>query len=411
MASATILSLNSVLKQLYPQKTIREICYENHPLLGLIPKNTMFGGKNLVLANRYGTQQGRSAQFSDAQAAKSPNLYAGFTLTRVSDYSLGSIDGESIRAARGDKNALVEGLDAEIRGSLYAITRSLSWSLYGNGGGAIGRTNTAAFGVNTIQLTEPADVVHFEVGQVITASATDGTTGTIKPGSVTLTAIDRDAGTLTTGPGFWNAGIPTIAQNDYLFVKGDFGRKVRGLPAWIPATAPVAGDSFFGVDRSVDPSRLGGLRLNGGGAPIEEVLQAAMSKVYLNGATISHIFMNPIDMNLLTTALGSKTVYVKDVSKDEPSIGYRGVHIVGEIGDVKVFADTDCPKGIAFGLKLDTWKLHSLGECPGFLEEEGSMRILRESNSDAYEFRMGYYAQVGCEAPGYNIRITLLWRI
>ena len=57
-------------------------------------------------------------------------------------------------------------------------------------------------------------------------------------------------------------------------------------------------------------------------------------------------------------------------------------------------------------LSMSFWKLYSLGKCPKILDSDG-LRMLRESNADAVEVRVGYYAQLGCRAPGFNATIAL----
>ena len=72
---------------------------------------------------------------------------------------------------------------------------------------------------------------------VIVAAST--TTGSLRSGSGTITAIDRDAGTIT-----YTGTITSLTANDYLFTQGDAPNgganvKVSGLAAWIPSSAPV----------------------------------------------------------------------------------------------------------------------------------------------------------------------------
>jgi hypothetical protein len=57
-------------------------------------------------------------------------------------------------------------------------------------------------------------------------------------------------------------------------------------------------------------------------------------------------------------------------------------------------------------LQLDVWKLYSLGKCPRILDSDG-LKMLRESSADAVQVRVGYYAQVGCRAPGWNVNVLL----
>ena len=53
--------------------------------------------------------------------------------------------------------------------------------------------------------------------------------------------------------------------------------KLSGLGAWLPSSAPGSTDSFFGVNRSSDATRLGGIRFDGSSLPLEEALIGAAS--------------------------------------------------------------------------------------------------------------------------------------
>jgi hypothetical protein len=55
---------------------------------------------------------------------------------------------------------------------------------------------------------------------------------------------------------------------------------------------------------------------------------------------------------------------------------------------------------------MDVWKLYSLGKAPKILDSDG-LKFLRDSSADSVEVRVGYYAQLGCRGPGYNVRIAL----
>jgi hypothetical protein len=54
---------------------------------------------------------------------------------------------------------------------------------------------------------------------------------------------------------------------------------------------------------------------------------------------------------------------------------------------------------------METWVLKSAKGVPRVLDEDG-IKMLRESNNDGYQWRMGGYFQYGCEAPGYNLAGT-----
>ena len=77
--------------------------------------------------------------------------------------------------------------------------------------------------------------------------------------SITITGVDRDLGVLTFAS---TAAITGLTNADSIFANGDYTAandklKCSGLLDWIPSTTPSA-TTFFGVDRSTDPTRLAG---------------------------------------------------------------------------------------------------------------------------------------------------------
>jgi len=86
---------------------------------------------------------------------------------------------------------------------------------------------------------------------------------------------------------------------------------------------------------------------------------------------------------------------------DEPDIGFEALAFMGPKGMIKVISDLNVQKGVGWMLQLDTWHLESLGEAPQILDDDG-LTILRNPNADAYDVRVGYYANSTCEAPIWN---------
>lgn len=407
MASLDLTSFAAALKQKYDQRYIQRICYKDNPFLALCPKDTKFDGQNRVVALRYGTPQSRSASQSNVfgtNLAKT-GKYDRFVITRTSDYAVASITGETIKASENNSGALMRAVSEEIDGALHSLQRSLAISMYGNGGGALGRVGSAT-NSTTITLSSVTDITNFEVGMTLQGASTDGTTPGLFSGAALIEGIDRINGTLTTSGANWDTHITGLVNGSYLFAQGDFGQKIKGLSGWLPTGALSPSDSFFGVDRNADRTRLAGIDYtSGAGGPIEETLIDAVSLVSREGGTIDYVFMNNLDRANLIKALGSKVFYNR-VESNVAGISFKVIEIEGDKGTIKVISDQNCPKGTAYGLQLDTWLLNSLGEAPQILDLDGN-KMLREASSDAYTIRMGYYAQLSCDAPGYNVRITL----
>tara|TARA_R110002167_G_scaffold218671_2_gene423327 strand:- start:111 stop:1316 length:1206 start_codon:yes stop_codon:yes gene_type:complete len=391
----------AALKQHYTSEKIENMVYKDNPFLAMLSKYEDFGGDNLKLPIKYGIPQGRSATFSDAQANKTNTQLKAFLLTRVSDYSLASIQNEVIEASKGNANAFIEAATTEIDGAIESATRSLAIGLFGDGGGSIGQIDTTVAGT-TLTLNQVDDVTNFEVGmQIDFYSAATG--GAIRAGGpLTINSVNRDAGSMVVSANLNT--ITGITALDFIVPEGDYDLKVKGLKAWIPSAAPTAGDSFFSVDRSADATRLAGIRFSGSSLPLEEALIGAAARVAREGGKPDVCFVNYSNFADLEKALGSKVSYV-DV-KVAPEIGFRGILIHGPRGPIKVVPDQNCPKDVAFMLQMDVWKLYSLGKAPKILDSDG-LKFLRDSNADSVEVRVGYYAQVGCRGPGYNVRIAL----
>jgi hypothetical protein len=400
--SLDMTSFASALKVHYTDDRVENMVYNDNPLLAMIPKMTSFGGKNLPIPIIYGNSQNRSASFATAQAGSTTTKITDFVLTRNHDYSMAFIDNETLEASQGNANAFMEAATTEIDSAIHSAARSLAISLYRSGSGSVGQANASVTGTS-LQLKQAEDVTNFEVGQELVFSTADGG-GSLKSGSVTVIAVNRDSGLLTVDAMTAIDGGTGVAANDYIFAAGDHDAKVKGLLAWLPSTAPSA-TPFFSVDRSVDPTRLGGIRYDASAMPIEEGLIAAAARAAREGAKPDVCFMGYEKFADLEKALGSKVQYID--LKVNAEIGFRGIQINGPRGVIKVIADQNCPTDRAFMLDMKTWKLYSLGKAPKILDTDG-LKMLRQSNADGVEVRVGYYAQIGCRAPGHNVNIKLV---
>lgn len=390
-------SFAAALKQHYLDFTVKNLVYKDNPALGLIKKDEKFGGSNMPLPLIYGNPQGRSASFANALSNKTNSSIKAFTLTRVSDYSLANIDNQTIEASQGDSDAFMRAATTEIDGAINGATRSLATALFRNGTGSIGKISAGStVGSATITLASLSDVVNFEVGMTLQLSATDGATP--RSGTVVLTAVDRNAGTLTAS-GNWTAGISAAAAGDFILVQGDSNAKLSGFDAWIPMPSILTSSAFFGVDRTIDTVRLGGNNKDYTGVPIEEALIDQAARIAREGGKPNRCFLNFDNYANLEKALGSKVQYV-DI-KSDVGIGFEGMKIMGPKGPIDIIPDQNCQGDRFYMLQWDTWGLYSLGMAPKLLKSDG-LEFLRVSSADAVEVRVGYYAQLGCVAPGWN---------
>ena len=409
-------SFDAALKEHYNDQRVINMVYKNNPLLALIPKFEDFGGRNYRLPLIYGNPQGRSASFVRAQTrgGLTASKIEDFVLTRVKNYSIATIDNETLEASKGNANAFMEAATIEIDGAINSISRDFAIDMYRSGfgdKGVIGSISGA-----TIVLATVDDVTNFEVGQELVSSTTQGSAALRALGSSTngliITGVNRSTGVLTFGYNVTDAtnGIPAAAAGDYIFVRGDRedsatpGRlKISGMESWVPSSTP-ASTSFFSVDRTLDPTRLAGQRFDGTALPIEEALIDGATLAAREGGHPDHCFMNYSKYASLEKALGSKVQYID--LKVDAQVMFRSIIIQGPNGPIKIIPDQNCPAGRAFMLQLDTWKVYSLGKMVRVLDTDG-LQMLRQSSADGVEVRYGGYLQIGCNAPGFNVNVQL----
>lgn len=404
MASFNLTTAVELTKRLYPNG-LEEFLYKKVPAYGMLPKWKGFNNEGKFLVWKYGSGGGASTVFGNAQANKGVSAFKRPFITRTKEYALASLDGEMMDATEGNPAAIAEAFKVAMDDAIYNVTRSLGFQMFRNGGGARAQLAASASGVGTttVTLTSASSMQGIEPGMWLQASATDGTSGTVLGGKVQVASVDRLAKTIT-ATSTWNVSIPTITDSYYLFRDGDFGNVIKGFQAWVPDAAPTAGDSFFGIDRSSDPTRLGGLRYAPSGGTVQEILVAASALAFDNGAEPDVVIMNPLDMANLVNEVGSKATI--PVPTDKPSVGYLGVELLGAAGRMSVVSDPACQRYKAWMLTKDTWEIWSLKDVPRVLNRDGQ-ETLREANADADELRVGGYLQMVCYNPGANVNITL----
>jgi hypothetical protein len=414
----------AALKELYTgDDYMKDLVYKKNPFFALVPKNESpsgFAGKYIPVPLVYGAPQGRSATFANAQSNQTAPALASFFVYRVSDYQLVTITNELLEATKDDAGAFVDEAKLNMDTGFRNLSNDIAFSLFADASGARGEIGAISTGV--ITLASPNSVVQFEVGMVLVSFAVSGTTYTQSTGANLgyVIAVNRSAGTITVSataggaagtPTNWSTSFPKLA------VQGDisFGSlalqtaflKISGLAAWLPSTAPSASENFWGVDRSVDVTRLAGVRFDGSGETIEEALIDAASLVSREGGMPDMCFMNFSSYAALEKSLGSKVQYVT-VKHEEADIAFAGITVNAPYGPITVIPDRNCPALKAYLLQMDTWKLRSLGKVPHILTYglEG-LEGLRIGNADALEIRIGFYGNLICNAPGWNCVVTL----
>lgn len=420
----------AVLKELYPDDGafLKDLVYRKNPAFAMIPKDESpdgLAGKYLPVPVIFGDPQGRSANFANSQTNQTAVSDISFFVYVAQNYQLATIQNLFIEQTKNKAAAFVDGVKLTMDKSFRNISNDMAHDLFGDGSGSRGQISAITTGV--ITLTDPSQVTQFEVGQTLVSYSVSGLTATISTGSnlgyviavnrsftaPTVTVSATSGGSAGT-PTNWSTSFPNLAvQGDVNFASGGLGignglaQKMVGFGGWLPKVAPPTGDSFWGVDRSVDPSRLAGNFVDTSSESLEEGLIDLATAINLNGGEPDVAYINFTSYAALLKAVGSKVQYVQ-VEHDMADLSFKALHLQTPYGAIPIIPDRSAPAKTCYMLQSDTWKMRTIGKAPHILTygPEG-LEGLRTSTADALEIRIANYGNITCSAPGWSGVATL----
>lgn len=274
-APITQAAVAGILKELYDQQKVQWLTYKDNPTLAMMKKEEKFSGKYFPVPVVYGLTQGASATFANAYNNQYSPAVAEFLVTRVSDFSVASIDGQLLAAAQTDPGAFIDGAELMIDSAFQTAVNRLASAMFRNGAGTIGQITSVTFvsGTNyNVLLSNPDDSVQFEIGQTLVAVQNVDGSGTAPVDVGIVMAVNRNSGVLLVSSAT-NIGVDWPSTY-FLAVQGDLPNatnnnfqpngssgtnsllKLAGFAAWLPLAGPPVSDSFFGVNRNLDVQRL-----------------------------------------------------------------------------------------------------------------------------------------------------------
>lgn len=413
-------TFDAMLKDHYADGMVENIGYSENPALALFRKSTgnrSVGGRKWVqplgtrLVNR------GSSTFSVANAATSnESRHDAFEPTRAKHYRVARIDNETIEAtSTGDVDAFEPALD-ETEKAIEAEANWANFRIYRGRGGWIGRMTNSSFATPIMTVNDPAVIWAVSDGDAIRLSATDGTSGSVRAGTLTAQSVQHavPGGTATIT---MTANISTVtspAQNDYIFLDGDFGLAPAGFADYVPDTQAEASTTLFGFDRSVN-TMLGGQRIDATGATVSEAVIDACSACAnaQNGKTRTGrlvMFMNPFTFGTLSKQIEGKWIVMQSVNYNGTKNATIGVNAfqIRQLGlEVNIVVDRMCPVSRMYLVDVDAWTMFHAGSFPTFLTKKHGNILKPSETADAWECRVGGYLNYCTKRPFTNVVVLL----
>lgn len=378
------------------------------------------------------TGAGRSANYGNAQTFQSAPVTVEFNVTRVTNYSLATLTGDFLRASAQNIGSFMPGAELNVKAAFQSIGNDLAHDCFSDGSGTRGTYGLGSGSIvnGVITLDSLGQVYQFGVNMALTSFSISGLTPTQSTGANLgyVIAVDTGAGTVTVSPSQggaagtptgWSTSFPYLSQvGDTNFISNGLSSanmlKVAGFAAWIPFVAPGGSDNFFGVNRSISPTKLAGLRIVGNQESIQDALIDGTNQLAANASEAGDpdfIFINPVSYQTLVKQLTSQGVYqmIKAKINEDVSISFKALVLPTANGEIAILQDRNCQPMTAWVITLRTFKLRTLGKCPQFLTYPGFYDQLGipVQGSDAIQLQIGYYGNLTCNAPGANAVISL----
>ncbi len=274
MAISTDQNILSLLK-VYYKDGVENLMFRNDPVLKDLNK-TRIEGKAYDFSAMYGRGGACSADYTVAKKVAAQNTKnAEFSVIPGQLFSACSFNQKEILASKTKPGAFMKVAGAKFFAASEAFRKQLAAALYGRGYGELAKANYAGSVTSgtAFVLTLPSHAVmaiDIDSQLVVKAKVEDVAVKT----KLTVTAIDDATGKVTVVP----STSVTIANSDIIAFDGSVDASGNpllpmGLAGWLPTIGKRTGTAwnnyiktnFFGVNRSVAPSRLAGAFVDGTG--------------------------------------------------------------------------------------------------------------------------------------------------
>ncbi len=410
MSASTTANVPELLKSIWDDE-VTDYQHEDEVFYGKIEKDTSWDGISQIVTCKIGNGGGHSANFGNAKANRGPSTFKKMTIETKDNFALWSVDNKLITLTRNQRGALMKALQEATEGAQSKFKRRTVRALWGNGGGAIGEVGS----ISTVYLTlaDRFDIRNFDIGDVCDFANDNGYTASAGTFGFTRTVVGLDEDTGIVQFDTTLATIVGLGAGDFVFIDGDYGAVMNGVPSYVTSSAPGVDNiptSIHGMVRTTWPQRLAGHRFTGDQNQVPEEIMNALTEAFIRNCKTTDIFMRPGLFNEFAQGLESQRQ--RPAEEKIGRVGYTGIEVTSQSGktvkcwgdpSIRLLPDDSEP---VYGLNMDGWVLHSAEAYPMWLTAD-EKKFMTEENANAKEGRVGGYGEAYTNAPGENWVLSL----
>ena len=412
----TLSSADAFFKQWYlAGGGLNRLMYEADPFLGRLkrlPATTITGGDEIVVPIRVGRSPTQSKTFSDAQSqAKARTGERKKWILKTDDeYGVIRVSDKSILASKTDRGAFVRLLRDEANSVIEGVSQRRCTALFAGQPGLAGTVKSTAASTFTLNLAHQTTA--FDIGDSI--EFRNPSARAVKRAGFpwVITKVNRASGLITLDKAIGSA----VVANDEVYRVGDYGvTAMTGLNSWIPKSLAGLG-TLNNVDRTLDPLRLAGHRLQMGAADrFDDSIRKLCAQVnQLTGKNPTIAVMSPLVENELAKEQRAQIRFDNDMGSGAAmtiGAGIGGLSIKTAKGPVEVVTSAFAPTDTIWVLNESDLALYYLADEGGdfvFFKKSPEGGIFKMAHDSAgIEARVESFGNFAMQAPGLHGRVDL----
>ena len=368
MAISADQSILSLLK-VYYKDGVENLMFRNDPVLKALSKEKI-EGKTYNFSAMYGRGGAVSANYTIAKKVAANNTKAAeFAVEPGQLFSVCSFNQKEVLASKTRAGAFMKVAGAKFFAATEAFRKQMAAALYGRGYGELCYSNysTAITENVPFDLTLPSHaVMAIDIDSQLVLKAT--VESAVVKAHLTVTNIDDANGVVTVVS---DTTVSAPLATDVICFDGSMDANGNpllpvGLGAWLPTVGKREGAGwttyikkrFYGVDRSVAPSRLAGAFVDGtGDAKKIDTIIKLLKQARRQGSAADMIVMNDNDWAAVSKEIEATNTYMSITNngdgkkKKDASIGYSELTASFSTNFFDNVIDTPyCPEGVFFVL-------------------------------------------------------------
>lgn len=402
---ADLTSVDAMLKEVWPDSF--ETAFSNE-IVALSRIERTSEGVSQDISGRYTVvplQVGRNHGIgSRAERGVLPTpgnqQYVGTRVTLRHQYGVGDITSQALKLADREPRSFINTLDRELSGLKNDLMKDYARQVYNQQSGVLATVNGAP-AANVITV-DGLGTQYIEVGMILDSVTVSGPTVTNT--GMEVTAVDRDAKTITVDD---DTGV---LDNDILVRSGSYNQEINGFTSLVDDTLAV---------QNLDPANEEKWK-----SVIKSEAAHAYSEVEIIN-TLDFVRRNTgKEISVMFTDFGVRRAIFADLVQQrqyhntvEFGHGFSALPFNYGAKTIPIVEDPDYPTdyaadgdaattGSILGLCEDTVKVYREAEGWHFAEETGSMFLAKTDRSDAWEFRVRQFSQLGINQRNCHFRIN-----